>query len=159
MIPLFTTTNNIQNSILTQAGTTAISVGGSLNLPAARVATATKGSNSQPQDFVASSFSSTTKTAVPETFQWQAEPVGNNTAAPNRQGAEAILTAEEKSQCGRSCFAVRPSRCSSALATHWATREDSSRSPLSNSLRFSLSFHRARLFWQEERDSSQYSRF
>jgi hypothetical protein len=33
-IPMFTTATNIQNSLLTQAGTTAINVGGTLNLPA-----------------------------------------------------------------------------------------------------------------------------
>jgi hypothetical protein len=33
-IPLFTTTTNVQNSILTQTGTTVVNVGGNLNLPA-----------------------------------------------------------------------------------------------------------------------------
>ena len=78
-IPMFTSATNIQNAILTQTGTTAINVGGKLNLPAAGTATATAGFKSQPQDFVASVFNSGTKAAVAETFQWQAEPVGNNT--------------------------------------------------------------------------------
>lgn len=78
-IPLFTTATNIQNSILTQTGTTAVNVAGKLNLPATGTATATKGFNSQPQDFIVSVFSKSTSKAVPQTFQWQAEPVGNNT--------------------------------------------------------------------------------
>jgi len=77
-IPLFTTPTNIQNSILTQTGTKAVNVGGKLNLPATGTATASKGFNSQPGDFVASVFNSGTSTAVPQTFQWQAEPVNNN---------------------------------------------------------------------------------
>ena len=77
-IPLFTTPTNIQNSILTQTGTKAVNVGGKLNLPATGTATASKGFNSQPGDFVASVFNSGTSTAVPQTFQWQAEPVNND---------------------------------------------------------------------------------
>ena len=79
-IPLFTTATNIQNSILTQTSTTAINVRGKLNLPATGTATSSKGFNSQPADFVASVFNSSTSAAVPQTFQWQAEPVGNNTS-------------------------------------------------------------------------------
>jgi hypothetical protein len=78
-IPLFTTATNIQNSILTQTGATALNVAGKLNLPASGTATATKGFNSQPEDFIASVFSKTTSKAVPQTFAWQAEPTGNNT--------------------------------------------------------------------------------
>jgi hypothetical protein len=78
-IPMFTTATNIQNSILTQTGATAVNVAGKLNLPATGTATATKGFNSQPQDFVASVFSKSTSKAVPQTFAWQAEPTGNNT--------------------------------------------------------------------------------
>jgi hypothetical protein len=80
-IPMFTTGTNIQNSILTQAGTTAVNVGGKLNLPATGTATSTAGFNSRPQDFVASVFNSGTKTAVQQTFQLQAEPAGNNTSS------------------------------------------------------------------------------
>ncbi len=47
-IPLFTTGTNIQNSILTQAGTTAVNVGGKLNLPATGTATTTAGFDSRP---------------------------------------------------------------------------------------------------------------
>jgi len=77
-IPMFTTATNIQNSILTQTSTTAINVRGKLNLPATGTATSSKGFNSQPEDFVASVFNSSTSTAVPQTFQWQAEPLNND---------------------------------------------------------------------------------
>ncbi|MGA8214923.1 MAG: hypothetical protein WB799_15105 [Candidatus Sulfotelmatobacter sp.] len=82
-IPLFFTATSIQNSILTQTGTTAVSVGGKLNLPATGAATATAGKDSRPLDFVASSWSSTSGTAVNQTFQWQAEPAANDTASPS----------------------------------------------------------------------------
>jgi hypothetical protein len=80
-IPLFTTATNIQSSILTQTGTTGLNVLGKLTLPAAGVATAAAGKNSRPEGFMASAFNSTTSTAVAQTFQLQAEPAGNNTAA------------------------------------------------------------------------------
>ena len=72
-IPIFTTATN---SILTQTATTGINIGGNLNLPATGKANSSTGFNSQPQDFVASVFNGTL--ALPETFQWQAEPVNNN---------------------------------------------------------------------------------
>ncbi len=72
----------IQNSILTQTGVTALNVAGKLNLPALGVATATAGKFSRPESFVASAFNSSTAAAVPQTFQFQAEPAANNTAAP-----------------------------------------------------------------------------
>jgi len=80
-IPLFTTATNIQSSILTQTGTTGLNVLGKLTLPAAGVATASGGKNSLSEGFVASAFNSATSTAVAQTFQLQAEPAGNNTAA------------------------------------------------------------------------------
>ncbi len=79
-IPLFSTATNIQNSILTQTGTTALNVVGKLNLPALGVATAAAGKNSRPESFVASSFNSSTGTAVPQTFALQSEAAGNDTA-------------------------------------------------------------------------------
>jgi hypothetical protein len=82
-IPLFSTSTNIQNSILTQTATTTVSVGGKLNLPATAAATKTEGADSRPIDFVASSFSSSTSAAENQTFQWQAEPAANDTAAPS----------------------------------------------------------------------------
>jgi trimeric autotransporter adhesin len=81
-IPMFTTATNIQNSILTQSGTTVVNVGGTLRLPAVGTATAAKGFNSQPQQFLASVFSSSTTKPVVQSFQWQAEPFGNDTANP-----------------------------------------------------------------------------
>jgi len=78
-IPLFTTATNVQNSILTQTGTTAVNVAGKLNLPSTGAATATAGKNSRPESFVTSVFNSTTGTAVPQSFQLQAEPANNNT--------------------------------------------------------------------------------
>jgi hypothetical protein len=82
-ISMFTTGTNIQNSILTQTGTTALNVGGQLNLTTTGTATATKGFNSRPQDFVASAYNSSTLAAVNQTFQWKAEAAGNNTSAPS----------------------------------------------------------------------------
>jgi hypothetical protein len=102
-VPLFTTATNVQNSAIAQTGsgaTARIGVGtttpattldvkgaetvrGALTLPATVAATKTKGANSQPQDLVASSFSSTTSTAVNQNFQWRAEPTANNTANPS----------------------------------------------------------------------------
>ena len=81
--PLFTTATNVQNSILTQTSTTAINVLGKLNLPALGTATASKGFNSQSQDFVASAYNSSSKAAVAQTFQWQAESASNDTATPS----------------------------------------------------------------------------
>ena len=81
-IPLFTTATNVQNSILTQTGATAVNVAGKLNLPAQGVATATAGKFSRPESFVASAFNNTSSMAVPQTFQFQVEPAANNTAAP-----------------------------------------------------------------------------
>jgi len=82
-IPVFTTSTNIQNSILTQSGTAGVNVAGRLNLPSTGTATATAGKSSRPEDFAASSFNSSTRSAVAQTFQLQAEPAGNNTASPS----------------------------------------------------------------------------
>ena len=88
-IPLFTTSTNIQSSILTQTGTTGLNVLGKLTLPSAGAATSAGGKNSRPEAFVASAFNSSTATAVPQTFQLQAEPAGNNSSAPS--GALSLL--------------------------------------------------------------------
>jgi hypothetical protein len=82
-VPLFTTATNIQNSIMTQTGTTALNIAGKLNLPATGTATSTGGKISQRETWVASSFNSSTLAAVNQTFQLQAEPTGNNTATPS----------------------------------------------------------------------------
>ena len=55
---------------------------GALTMPATSASTATAGQNSQPFNFTASAFNSSTLKAVNEMFRWQAEPVGNNTATP-----------------------------------------------------------------------------
>jgi hypothetical protein len=82
-IPLFTTATNIQNSILTQIGTTTVNVAGKLNLPALAAATVAAGKNSRPESFVASAFNSSTSAPVNQTFQLQAEAAGTDTAAPS----------------------------------------------------------------------------
>jgi Chaperone of endosialidase len=58
-------------------------VRGTLSLPATGTATATGGKNSQGLNLVASSFSSTSSTALNQTFRWQAEPAANDTTAPS----------------------------------------------------------------------------
>jgi hypothetical protein len=82
-IPLFSTSTNIQNSILSQSGTASVSVAGAFKFPATGTATATAGKDSQPQEFVASSYNKSTSTAENQTFQWQAEPASNDTTSPS----------------------------------------------------------------------------
>ena len=83
-LPLFTpTATNIQSSIVSQTGTSAINVLGKLNLPASATATATAGKASRPEAFTASAFNSGTAAAVAQNFQLQAEPANNNTASPS----------------------------------------------------------------------------
>jgi hypothetical protein len=77
-VPLFNTATNIQDSIIRQTGASAIEVEGKLNLPATGTAKATRGFNSQPQDFVASVFNSRNSAAVAQRFRWQAEPSAND---------------------------------------------------------------------------------
>jgi len=55
---------------------------GTLSLPATGNATAGGGKNSQGLNLVASSFSSTSSTALNQVFRWQAEPAANDTASP-----------------------------------------------------------------------------
>ncbi|HEY1660426.1 MAG TPA: hypothetical protein VGG14_18885 [Candidatus Sulfotelmatobacter sp.] len=101
-IPLWTSTSAIGNSSLFQSGSgTTAKIGintttpgatldvrgttnleGPLTMPSVGAATATSGKPSQAQDLVASSFNSGTAKAVNQTFQWKAEPSGNNTATP-----------------------------------------------------------------------------
>lgn len=118
-IPLWDTTSDIVKSVLFQSGSgTTAKVGintttpataldvkgagtirGTFSLPAISTATATKGSNSQAQSLLASSFNSSSSTAVNQTFNWQSEPVGNNTTTPSASlnllfGAGATKPAE-----------------------------------------------------------------
>jgi hypothetical protein len=81
IIPMFTTATNIQNSILTQTGTTGVNIRGSLNLPATGTATAAAGKNSQLTNWTASVFNGLTSTPVPQNFFLQAEPANNDTAS------------------------------------------------------------------------------
>jgi hypothetical protein len=52
-------------------------------MPGKGTATATQGFNSNPLDFVASSFNSSKATAVAQDFRWQSEASGNNSANPS----------------------------------------------------------------------------
>jgi len=102
-VPLWSSASNIGNSVLFQSGTgssakvginttapgATLDIKGTANLQglltsaASGAATSTSGKSSQAHSFVASSFNSSTKTAVNQTFQWKAEPTANNTAAPS----------------------------------------------------------------------------
>jgi trimeric autotransporter adhesin len=101
-LPLFSTATNVQSSILTQTGSGATgkigfntttpatvldvnggaTVRGTLAVATTGTATAAAGKNSQPLDFTASAYNSSTAAAVAQKFQWQAEPAANDTAAP-----------------------------------------------------------------------------
>ena len=102
-------TGTLGNSVLFQSGTgTTAKIGinttapavtldvngaenvrGTLNLATTGTATATAGKNSVPLDFTASVFNSSTATASPQKFVFQAEPMGNNTASA--AGALSLL--------------------------------------------------------------------
>src|SRR5215470_5843810 len=102
-VPLWTSATNLGNSVVFQSGsggTAKIGVNtttpattldvkgagtirGTLALPATGAATAAGGNKSQPLNLTASAFNSSTKAVANETFQWAAEPAGNNTAAPS----------------------------------------------------------------------------
>jgi len=82
-LPMFSTSTNIQNSILTQTGTSSINVVGKLIFPSNGTATASKGADSQPEVFVGSAFNSTSNVAANQKFQWQVEPASNDTASPS----------------------------------------------------------------------------
>jgi len=58
----------------------AATIRGLFSLPAAGTATAAKGFDSQAEKMTASAFNKGTGTAVTQNFQWQAEPVDNNTS-------------------------------------------------------------------------------
>lgn len=67
-------------------------VRGLFTLPTTGVATAAGGKVSQAQNFVASVFNSSASTPVPQTFQWRAEPINNNTT--NASGTLNLLYAQ-----------------------------------------------------------------
>lgn len=99
-LPLWTNGTTLGSSALFQLGTGAkakVGIGtttpkstldvkgggtirGLFSLPAVGAATTTLGFNSQPMDLAASVFNSSASEPVTQTFQWQAEPVGNDTA-------------------------------------------------------------------------------
>jgi hypothetical protein len=101
-LPIFSGAATVIDSVLYQtgAGTTAKvgintttpattldlngggTVRGTLSLPATGAATAAGGRDSQGLNLVASSFSSTSSTALNQTFRLQAEPAANDTTAP-----------------------------------------------------------------------------
>jgi len=62
--------------------TGALSAAGAL-MPTTGTATASQGFNSNPLDWQASSFNSTTSSAVAQDFRWLAEPAGNNSSTPS----------------------------------------------------------------------------
>jgi len=100
-IPLWSTATKLGSSVLFQSGTGAtaevgiktatpastldvngtITLGGTTTLPATGTATASAGNNSEPLVLAASAFNTSVSEAVAQTFQLQAEPVGNGTAA------------------------------------------------------------------------------
>jgi hypothetical protein len=99
-IPIWTNGTTLGNSALFQLGTGAkakVGIGtskpastldvkgggtirGLFSLPTTGTATTSTGFNSQPIDLAASVFNSSASEPVTQTFQWQAEPVGNDTA-------------------------------------------------------------------------------
>ena len=100
-LPIWTNGTTLGNSVLFQSGkgSTALvglntttpastldvngtgTIRGLFTLPTTGTATSSSGFNSQPQDLSTSVFNSSTNTAVTQTFQWQAEPVGNDTSS------------------------------------------------------------------------------
>src|SRR5579872_859505 len=101
-IPLWTSAQFLGNSALFQSGSGSsaligintntpaatldvnggVTARGALQLPSTGTATASQGFNSQPLAATTSVFDSSTQTSVPQNFQWQAEPSGNNTGNP-----------------------------------------------------------------------------
>jgi len=81
-IPIWTSSTNLGSSTISEVSGT-VNLKGTLQLPATGTATATKGFNSQPTDFIGSSFSSTLRVPVNQHFRLQAEPFGNNTSTPS----------------------------------------------------------------------------
>jgi hypothetical protein len=102
-LPIFSGTSTIIDSAVFQTGggTTAhvgintttpasaldvaggATVRGTFTLAATGNATATAGKNSNAQVYTASAYNSGTAAPVPQKFQWQAEPLGNDTATPS----------------------------------------------------------------------------
>jgi hypothetical protein len=97
-LPVYSGTSTIDNSLLFQSaanvgiGTTtpaatldvhgSLDVRGTLTLENSGTATTTAGANSQPLDFSASTYNSSSKAAQNAVFALRAEPVGNDTTSP-----------------------------------------------------------------------------
>jgi hypothetical protein len=79
-VPLWTSSSNLGNSILSQ-GSGYINIGGALRFPALGRATTSAGYSSQPLDLFASVYNSSVGVVVPQHFRWEAEPVTNNTSS------------------------------------------------------------------------------
>jgi hypothetical protein len=73
--------NTLPASTLDVSG--GVTARGALQLPAVGMATPTAGFNSNPEDWFASSYNSTTHLAIKQDFRWMAEPVANNSSAPS----------------------------------------------------------------------------
>jgi len=98
-IAVFTTACNIEPSTIVDSGgkvgigtslpTTALDVKGTSTLDGAVKisptggATASAGADSYPLSFAAASYNSSTSASVSQVFEWQAQPVGNDTASPS----------------------------------------------------------------------------
>jgi hypothetical protein len=98
-LPVWTNTTNFGNSIVLESGShigiatttpaTTLDVNGNITgrgtlyLPYSTAATTAVGGVSHSVQFTASSWSSATHAAIPQNFNWEAVPTGNNTAAPS----------------------------------------------------------------------------
>jgi len=125
-IPIWTGTSTLGNSSLFQTGsgsTAKVGIGtttsattldvkggstvrGTLTMTSTGTATATSGKNSQPVFFTASAFNSTSKSATNETFQWQSEPAGNDTASPS--GTLNLLFGSGSSKTAETGLSIAP---------------------------------------------------
>jgi hypothetical protein len=81
-LPIWTSATSLGNSTISEVSG-AVNVKGTLQLPAVGTATAATGFDSEPADFIGSSFSSTLSAAVNQHFRIQAEPVSNHTSTPS----------------------------------------------------------------------------
>lgn len=118
-LPIWTNASTLGNSALFQTGKgSAVQVGigttkpastldvngsgtirGLFSLPATGTATSGAGFNSQPFDLAASAYNTGTNTAVLQTFQWQAQPVNNDTS--NASGTLNLLFASGNGKPGQ----------------------------------------------------------
>jgi hypothetical protein len=144
-IPLWTNSTALGSSALFQmgSGTTAkVGIGtttpastldikggstirGTLSLPANGTATATGGKDSEPLSLAASTFNSSSSTAANQTFEWMAEPTGNDTANPaatlnllfGANGKSAVNTGLSIAANGQIAFAPGQTFPTSGLVT------------------------------------------